>query len=253
MAKNNKPILSVLVDEEKKERFSTLAKEHNYSMGWLLNQAIDKMLEAGTIHIYRDSILPIDGAATKSLLVTDIEEAVRSYVDKALSPINDDLLNLQTQVAEMKGASLVDLSHWDELKAEVGYLRSCIDNGVPKDYLEQALLSVYVAIDEVKTKLTTAKAVTTREPMGKAKLGESDEDSGLDGRVKMLVKRFRNEPELKSLVEAAIKNGMSGGQLASHLFEKGYGSKNDTKPYGAAVGSDCPKAIEYLSSVNNGA
>jgi hypothetical protein len=41
----------LLVDEEKKRLFADLARAHNYSMGWLLNQAIDKMLEAGTIYI----------------------------------------------------------------------------------------------------------------------------------------------------------------------------------------------------------
>jgi hypothetical protein len=105
MAKNNKPILSVLVDEEKKERFSALAKEHNYSMGWLLNQAIDKMLEAGTIHIYRDSIA---SASTSIAPSADIEELVRSYVDKAVTPLSNEY---------------VQKNSWDDLRADVADLR----------------------------------------------------------------------------------------------------------------------------------
>jgi hypothetical protein len=102
MGENKKPILSVLVDEEKKTRFANLAREHNYSMGWLLNQAIDKMLEAGTIHIYRDSIPPIDKAAPRADLI-NLDElkaevgylrecmagmASIDYVEKALEPVH---------------------------------------------------------------------------------------------------------------------------------------------------------------------
>jgi hypothetical protein len=60
MGKNNRPILSVLVEEEKKKKFAALAERYTLSMGWLLNQAIDKMLEADSIHVYRDSIEPTE-------------------------------------------------------------------------------------------------------------------------------------------------------------------------------------------------
>jgi hypothetical protein len=90
MGANSKPILSVLVDAEKKEQFAKLAKEHGCSMGSLLNQAIDKMLKANTIHVYQDS--PIGSF--------DIEELVRKYVDQAVSPIAAKVDELSTQVDE---------------------------------------------------------------------------------------------------------------------------------------------------------
>jgi hypothetical protein len=35
----------------------------------------------------------------------------------------------------------------EQLSAEVAYLRACLANTVTRDYLEQALLAVYVAIE----------------------------------------------------------------------------------------------------------
>ena len=55
-SKNSKPILSILIDEDKRSRFSELARQNNLSMGWLVNQAIDKMLESGSINIYTSSV-----------------------------------------------------------------------------------------------------------------------------------------------------------------------------------------------------
>jgi hypothetical protein len=91
MGANSKPILSLLVDGEKKERFAELAKAHSRSMNWLLNQAIDKMLAANTIHIYQDS----------SIDSPDIEELVKRYVDQAVSPIAAKVDKLSAQIDEL--------------------------------------------------------------------------------------------------------------------------------------------------------
>jgi hypothetical protein len=88
MGKNSKPILSVLVEEEKKEQFAELARRNKYSMGWLLNDCIDRMLEADSIGIYRDSIVNIDNTPNTqpdSTTGINIEELVKSYVDKHLN------------------------------------------------------------------------------------------------------------------------------------------------------------------------
>jgi hypothetical protein len=88
MGKNSKPILSVLVEEEKKEQFAELARRNKYSMGWLLNDCIDRMLEADSIGIYRDSIGNIDNTPNTqpdSTTGLNIEELVKSYVDNYLN------------------------------------------------------------------------------------------------------------------------------------------------------------------------
>lgn len=85
MTKNNKPILSILIDDDKRVKFAALAKEHSLSMGYLVNQAIDRMLETGSINIYRESIdTPIStyvDASAGNITRLDVEELVKSYVD----------------------------------------------------------------------------------------------------------------------------------------------------------------------------
>lgn len=70
-------------------------------MGWLLNQAIDKMLEADTIHIYKDSVPPIGRVVAKanSTHLNELKAEVDylrermtgmasiEYVEKALEPV----------------------------------------------------------------------------------------------------------------------------------------------------------------------
>ncbi len=90
MGANSKPILSLLVDGQKKERFAELAKAHSRSMNWLLNQAIDKMLEANTIDIYQDSS------------VADVGDVVKNYVDQAVDPIAAQVAELSKQVDELR-------------------------------------------------------------------------------------------------------------------------------------------------------
>jgi hypothetical protein len=46
-----------------------------------------------------------------------------------------------------------DSTQWDELKAEVKYLRECLDSTATKDYVEKSLQSVQVAIDAVRNNL----------------------------------------------------------------------------------------------------
>jgi hypothetical protein len=136
MGDNKKPILSVLVDEDKKRLFADLARAHKQSMGWLLNQAIDKMLEAGTIYIYRDSVNPIDGESPKSLPSSDIEEVVRSYVDKAIAPVLDEL----------------------------GYLKKCMDNTATTTAKAPAAIRPAPAQDGVHNEVLKVAKRLEKEP-----------------------------------------------------------------------------------------
>ena len=86
-SKNNKPILSVLIDEDKRSRFSELARQNNLSMGWLVNQAIDKMLESGSINIYISSATLTDNVTTTSAAY--IDKLVKKAVEKHSASILD--------------------------------------------------------------------------------------------------------------------------------------------------------------------
>jgi hypothetical protein len=212
MGDNKKPILSVLVDEEKKRLFADLSRAHNYSMGWLLNQAIDKMLEAGTIHIYRDSVAPIDGVVPKPLPSSDIEEVVRRYVDKANESIIDDLLNLQAQLSELT----TNRDNWDDLKADVADLR---------EQLTQ-LITTTAKKPTVKTGLTTMEP--SKEVQAKIKLLEDD-------------------PKLFARVESGIEKELSNAELGQWLDEGGFRNTKDETYKNDSV-SRFRRAFEYLSN-----
>jgi hypothetical protein len=221
MGDNKKPILSVLVDEEKKRLFADLARAHNYSMGWLLNQAIDKMLEAGTIHIYRDSVIPIDGAIPNPLPSSDIEEVVRRYVDKANESIIDNLLNLQAQVTELTA----NRDNWNDLRADVADLR------------------------EQLRQLTTTMA---KKPQPIAKAASIGVTQPNPETMKMVGKLQRN-PELRAVAEKGLAEGLKGKALCNWLFEQGYGANENTNAFNSSVASVLNLAIEHLKSLKNGA
>jgi hypothetical protein len=118
MGKNNKPILSVLVDEEKKEKFAELARRSKYSMAWLLNDCIDRMLVADSIHIYSDSIGTSVGVSLETLTAisrVDIEDIVKAYVSSCadissvgvndieivIQPLNRSIEDLRSELAEV--------------------------------------------------------------------------------------------------------------------------------------------------------
>ena len=85
-SKNNKPILSILIDEDKRSRFSDLARQNNLSMGWLVNQAIDKMLESGSINIYISSATLTEDITTTS--AGHIDKLAKKAVEKHLASIS---------------------------------------------------------------------------------------------------------------------------------------------------------------------
>ncbi len=219
MGDNKKPILSVLVDEDKKRLFADLARAHNYSMGWLLNQAIDKMLEAGTIYIYRDSVAPIDGAVPKPLPSNDIEEVVRKYVDKANESIIDDLLNLQAQVSEITA----NRDNWDNMRAEVADLR------------------------EQLAKLTAIP--TAKKPHSPA-IRTTSASGEVNSEVLKVANRLQREPDLKSAVIDGLAAGHTGEKLGQYLADKGFLNGNGGK-YTGASNSRFRLAIEHLNSLKN--
>lgn len=219
MGDNKKPILSVLVDEDKKRLFADLARAHNYSMGWLLNQAIDKMLESGTIYIYRDSVPPTDGVAPKPLPATDIEEVVRKCVDNANESIINDLLKLQAQVTELG----TDRDNCDDLRADVADLRH---------QLAQRLQ------ETIHPPTATAKKphpVAIKTPLAP------------QAEVLKVVARLEKEPELKSRVAEGVNQGLTGNSLGQWLADGGFLNKNGGA-YEGASNSRFRLAIEYLNN-----
>lgn len=105
--KNNKPILSILIDEDKRSRFSELARQNNLSMGWLVNQAIDKMLESGSINIYTSSATLTEDVTTPS--AGDIDKLAKEALEKHLASIpyievmlTNSIGNVNTQIEALE-------------------------------------------------------------------------------------------------------------------------------------------------------
>ena len=121
MTKNNKPILSILIDDDKRVKFADLARRNSLSMSYLVNQAIDRMLETDSIDIHRDSIVTsvnskyvdssvvgmtrtdIEELIKSSIVATDIERLVKSYVDShSSSVVATDVPTIETIKAEIE-------------------------------------------------------------------------------------------------------------------------------------------------------
>lgn len=105
MAKNNKPILSILIDEDKRVKFADLARRNALSMSYLVNKAIDKMLEADSIELnYGESPITSLGYNSESLSAgmakADVEELIK------LSILSIDMEKLIKPYVESTDASI---------------------------------------------------------------------------------------------------------------------------------------------------
>jgi hypothetical protein len=168
MGKNTKPILSVLVEEEKKEKFAELARRHKYSMGWLLNDCIDRMLEADSIDIYRASVSTedIDRLSTSSpssseLSPESIDEMVRLAVERHVSDISGFL---PIETVEQMAIGAID-RHLEELN-----ISSIGGNEVQKIVNE----SISLAIEPLEMKIASIEQ-TLLDLSRRAESGNVDE------------------------------------------------------------------------------
>jgi hypothetical protein len=105
MSKERPPVLSVLLDNERKAQFQQIAQSEGRSMGWVIKDMIDRVIAADSIHIYGES--PAQSIATGSNPNKVSTEYVSmlvltEYVDGAITPLSNDLVSLQSQLAEVK-------------------------------------------------------------------------------------------------------------------------------------------------------
>jgi hypothetical protein len=127
MGKNTKPILSVLVDEDKKDKFAELARRHKYSMGWILNDCIDRMLAADSMDIYRGSAstedinrLSIPTEVSRGLSVESIDEMVRVSIEKQISDVSGYLPNAAERRASFETVECMAIGAMDRHLEELG-------------------------------------------------------------------------------------------------------------------------------------
>ena len=156
MGKNNKPILSVLVDEEKKEQFANLARRNKQSMGWVLNACIDRMLAADSIDLCRGSIgdaVIAPKPAKVGLSVADVEELIKAYVDGNLNTSSIDI----SGVEELVRVSIEPIKSelLETVKTSIGNITlSSIDNG---NIQEMVNASIEVALEPIEAEVAALK------------------------------------------------------------------------------------------------
>jgi hypothetical protein len=126
MAKNSKPILSILIEEDKRTKFVDLARRNNLSMGYLVNKAIDRMLETDSIDIYGEPTRSpqTQTANTSSIDNSDIERAVKAYVDSLnISSIGANDVLTHQQVRDIAAATIKDSIAFERLCDEAAVIK----------------------------------------------------------------------------------------------------------------------------------
>jgi hypothetical protein len=153
MGKNTKPILSVLVDEDKKDKFAELARRHKYSMGWILNDCIDRMLAADSMDIYRGSAstedinrLSIPTEVPRELSVESIDEMVRVSIEKQIADVSG---YLPIETVEQMAIGVID-KYLDE---KILTISSIGNNEVQKMVNE----SIEIALEPTKLEVAQLK------------------------------------------------------------------------------------------------
>ena len=125
--------LSVIVAEDKLVKFKAFSQGINLSMGWLLNQAIDRYLSSDSTDIFKSTLGDSDntpklkgvGAST-----AEVEELIRTSIDNYLlkTPIGNTEQNppllLRSDVEEMIKFSIGDLNIEELVKSSIGNLNT---------------------------------------------------------------------------------------------------------------------------------
>jgi hypothetical protein len=150
-----------------------------------------------------------------------VTEIARNEVELAVSPLSNDLLNLQAQLAEVK--SDCDLT----------------TEGI------QRLIADAIS----KSSIATA---TAKKPHSPATKTASTGTTQPNPETMKMVGRLQKNPELKAKAEKGLAEGLGGKALCDWLFEQGYGANNNANAFNPSVGSVLKLAIEYLTSLENG-
>lgn len=225
MTKNNRPILSVLVEQGKKDRFAKLAEENNLSMGWLLNQCIDKMLEANSIHIYGDSAQVAN--VPPSPQPDDVEKLVNSYV----APLTNRLGAIENSLEVQSGTI-------DWLTTQVTIQEA---NWKTFDELSQRVTELERA--------TTSTAGHPSPPANKATTvtAKPSTNRTLNAEDLKMVDRLKREPALRAAAAEALAQDGTSKDVSQRLFDAGHRNAKG-EAFDTTVITRMRKAIAHLDS-----
>jgi len=231
MGKNSKPILSVLVDEDKKEKFAELARRHKYSMGWILNDCIDRMLEANSVDVYRASTgiteerpnLPTDALDRET-----IEEMVKLSIDTRFENQRLDRESIEKMVKTSIGKLRAEISEIAEfvksMKGEIAAQTKATGDLVETDTSESA--------DKVPKSNQQPEPITHRMLSNNDDKNDRSNPWDLCNRaargefhkwVGLLLPKGRSATDLQPALDKAATMGILGWRYNSkiHQFERG--------------------------------
>jgi ferredoxin-fold anticodon binding domain-containing protein len=169
VGKNTKPILSVLVEEDKKEKFAELARRYKYSMGWILNDCIDRMLAADSMDIYRGSASnedinrqPTDNNVSIGLSAESIDEMVKASIEKQVSDVS---VFLPIESIEQMAIGAMD-KHLEELNINsIGKEKGSIEDAIsPFSRLVEGLREELAEVSEFARNLQ-GEIVKVKKPL----------------------------------------------------------------------------------------
>jgi LPS O-antigen subunit length determinant protein (WzzB/FepE family) len=153
-----------MVDAEKKEQFADLARQHKQSMGWVLNDCIDRMLAANSIDIYSNSVGSINNVPKldrTEISALNIEEILKTYVsnylDKTLTGINRE--DVESMIKSSIDNQLIS-SNRDYVEE---LIKSSIDSlGISStstnDIEELTRASIEIALEPIKESVSKLEA-----------------------------------------------------------------------------------------------
>jgi hypothetical protein len=133
--------LSVIVAEDKLAKFKRFSQGLSLSMGWLLNQAIDRYLEFNSVDIFKTTIGDRDSTSKIASLGTpgiDTEELIKTSIENYL-------LNTTIGKAELSPVSLSTDSIDEMVKASIEKQISDVSGFLPIETVEQMAIG---AIDK---------------------------------------------------------------------------------------------------------
>jgi hypothetical protein len=141
-----------------------------------------------------------------------------------------------------------DLTHWDELRAEVNQLRERLNNTASKEYvalidkgLSDRLNDLWADLESLKTTTKAAHPTIKKTPPTS---GEPQAE------VLKVAARLEKEPALKARVAEGVNQGLTGAVLGQWLADGGFRNKNGGI-YEGASNSRFKLAIEHLGNGDN--
>ncbi len=218
MTKNSRPILSVLIDEDKRTKFADLARRHSLSMGWLVNQAIDRMIEVDSIDIYRDSVMNVTPTAPRT-----IQEFSMSDIEKLITRSISDISTSSIDISDVEEIVRVSIENLHIPSVGIQDVQKIVNESI-----EIALEPIESEVEGLKKLWNSDKVVTATDSIAKI-IKPTDYPAWVTPNTRRFFNKLENNPDLLSKVGEAIEKTNGNAALAVELQELGL-CKNDGSP-----------------------